>query len=95
MKKIKPYINKDQRGHLYEVFSLAENYNITPKHMYISSSKKGVVRGFHQQTKDRQTKIIYCLSGKINDFTVSLDFQGNSFGEISQCNWMDRYPRVF
>ena len=84
MKKIKPYVNNDSRGHLYEVFSLAENYNIEPKHMYISSSKKGVVRGFHQQTKEPQTKLIYCLSGKINDFTLCMDLNGNSFGEISQ-----------
>ena len=84
MKKINPKIHNDTRGSLYEIFTLAENYSIEPKHIYISESKKGVIRGFHQQKALPQKKLLYCLSGKINDFSINLDINDQDYGNITK-----------
>jgi dTDP-4-dehydrorhamnose 3,5-epimerase len=44
---------------------------------YVSSKKKGTLRGFHFQKKPfNETKIIYCVKGKI--FDVIVDLRKNS-----------------
>jgi dTDP-4-dehydrorhamnose 3,5-epimerase len=56
------------------------------KHMYISRSYRGVVRGFHQQLNHPQMKLVYCLDGQIADFGLNIDPFSDDFGSVSMAN---------
>ncbi len=77
MKKIlKPYLLKskryfDKRGFFQELF-LQKNFKTKSIFTAIAFSKKNVIRGMHFQQKNKQTKIITVLSGKILDVSVNL-----------------------
>lgn len=43
------------------------------KQMNVSFSKKGVVRGLHYRTKNPEAKLVFCVSGEIDDACVCLD----------------------
>ena len=57
-KKICPQLHLDDRGSLFEIYSAAQTYKVSPKHIYISRSTYGVVRGFHQQLEVPQKKLV-------------------------------------
>jgi dTDP-4-dehydrorhamnose 3,5-epimerase len=80
--KICPNLHLDKRGSLFEIYSKAKSYNLSPKHMYISRSSKGVVRGFHQQIDIPQKKMIYCLSGEVADYVVNIDAVSCDYGVV-------------
>ena len=72
----KPFIFKknkyfDKRGFFQEIFLEKE---IKEKIIFtaIAYSKKNVIRGLHFQLKNKQTKIITVISGKILDIAVNL-----------------------
>jgi len=80
-KYFKQIIHKDFRGSLMEIFlkkKIKFNFNrcITVK------SKKNVIRGLHFQKKFSQHKIIFILKGIINDFTVDIRKNSNTFGKV-------------
>ncbi|MDB4668387.1 dTDP-4-dehydrorhamnose 3,5-epimerase [bacterium] len=81
-KKIRPKFNLDNRGSIFEIYSNSFNYCVKPKHMYISTSKKGVVRGFHQQLKVPQKKLVFCLAGEIADYAANIDPFSDEFGSV-------------
>ena len=64
-KKITPKIHTDSRGSLFEVLSNISEYFFEPKHMYISKSRQGVIRGFHQQMIHQQKKLYFVLQVKL------------------------------
>ena len=80
--KICPEIHFDDRGSLFEIYSAAQSYNLSPKHMYISESKNGVVRGFHQQLEAPQKKMVFCLSGEVVDYGLNIDPLSDDFGVV-------------
>ena len=45
-------------------------------------SKKNVIRGMHFQLKNKQTKIISVISGKILDVVVNLKKKSRDFGKV-------------
>tara|TARA_B100000767_G_C19730889_1_gene521631 strand:- start:408 stop:932 length:525 start_codon:yes stop_codon:yes gene_type:complete len=50
---------------------------------YISSSKKGTIRGLHGQIgKFSQAKVIYCIQGKALDIAIDLRKNSKTFGKI-------------
>ena len=67
--KMKKYF--DKRGFFQEIF-LEKNFNLKLKFTAIAKSKKNVIRGLHFQLKDKQTKFIYVIDGKILDTVVNL-----------------------
>ena len=63
--------NIDKRGSLRETF----NDKILKKRFvfeYCTTSKKNVFRGFHFQTKNKQSKYVNVLKGKILDVVIDL-----------------------
>ena len=86
MKKItSPFLlsNKkffDKRGFFQELY-LKKNFNTSTIFTAIAFSKKNVIRGMHFQIKNKQTKIITVLSGKILDVTVNLKKDSKNFGK--------------
>ena len=87
MKKIlKPYLIKkkrfvDKRGFFQELFLQKEN-KIKIKFTALANSRKNVIRGMHFQFKNKQTKIISVISGKILDVVVNLKKNSKDLGKI-------------
>lgn len=76
---IKQKNNKDNRGKLRETFNdkiLKEKFIFE----YCTTSKKNVLRGFHFQTKFKQSKYVNVLKGKILDVVIDLRKNSKSFG---------------
>ena len=82
----KPYIFKktrflDNRGYFQEIF-LEKELKKKIKFTATAYSKKNVIRGLHFQFKNKQTKIITVMSGKILDVAVNLKKGSRNFGKI-------------
>ena len=76
---IKQRNNTDNRGNLREVFN---NKILNKKFIfeYCTTSKKNVFRGFHFQTKNKQSKYVNVLKGKIIDIVIDLRKNSRTFG---------------
>ena len=87
MSKIsKPYLIKkknflDKRGYFQELF-LQKEIKIKIKFTALANSKKNVIRGMHFQLRNKQTKIISVISGKILDVAINLKKNSKEFGKI-------------
>ena len=77
---IKQKNNNDKRGNLRETF----NKRILKKKFifeYCTTSKKNVLRGFHFQTKFKQSKYVNVIKGKILDVVIDLRKRSKTFGK--------------
>ncbi len=70
----------DNRGYFQELF-LKKNFKSQANFTAIAHSKKNVIRGMHFQVKNKQTKIITVLAGKILDVSVNLKKNSKNFGK--------------
>ena len=78
---VKQKNNTDKRGTLREIF----NNKILKKKFvfeYCTTSKKNVLRGFHFQTKFKQSKYVNVIKGKILDVVIDLRKNSKTFGKI-------------
>ena len=71
----------DKRGYFQELF-LKKDLKIDVNFTAVAKSKKNVIRGMHFQLRNKQTKIISVLSGKILDVAVNLKKRSKNFGKI-------------
>ena len=72
--------NTDSRGNLRETF----NDKVLKKKFvfeYCTTSKKNVLRGFHFQFKNKQSKYVNVLKGKILDVVIDLRKNSKTFGK--------------
>ena len=77
---IKQKNNFDNRGNLRETF----NKKILNKNFifeYCTTSKKNVLRGFHFQSKFKQSKYVNVVKGKILDVVIDLRKNSKTFGK--------------
>ena len=91
---IKQKNNKDNRGKLRETF----NDKILKKKFifeYCTTSKKNVLRGFHFQTKFKQSKYVNVLKGKILDVVIDLRKNSKSFGRTFRIILSKKMLKVF
>ncbi len=72
----------DKRGYFQEIF-LKKNFKLDIKFTAIARSKKNVIRGLHFQLKNKQTKLIHVVQGKILDVVVNLKKNSRNFGKVS------------
>ena len=78
---VKQKNNTDKRGSLRETF----NNKILKKKFvfeYCTTSKKNVLRGFHFQTKFKQSKYVNVIKGKILDAVIDLRKNSKTFGKF-------------
>ena len=78
---IKQKNNSDKRGNLRETF----NDRILKKKFvfeYCTTSKKNVFRGFHFQIKNKQSKYVNVVKGKILDVVIDLRKNSKTFGKV-------------
>ena len=73
--------NFDSRGYLRETFN---NKVLRKKFVfeYCTTSKKNVFRGFHFQTRNKQSKYINVLKGKILDIVIDLRKNSKTYGKF-------------
>ena len=77
---IKQKNNTDSRGNLRETFNdklLKKKF----KFEYCTTSKKNVLRGFHFQVKNKQSKYVNVVKGKILDVVIDLRRKSKTFGK--------------
>jgi len=78
----------DQRGFFIKIFSSDELHEELPFKKVVQtnlsfSKKKGTVRGLHfQKNPFEDAKIVYCLSGSINDYLVDLRCNSANLGKV-------------
>ena len=83
--KISAAIHRDHRGTFTKIFNdkrfgeygIERNY----KEVFITTSKRGVLRGMHfQEPPYDQNKLVYCSAGKVLDVAVDLRVGSPTFG---------------
>ena len=77
---IKQKNNFDNRGNLRETF----NKKVLKKKFifeYCTTSKKNVLRGFHFQSKFKQSKYVNVVKGRILDVVIDLRKNSKTFGK--------------
>ena len=79
--KIKQNVYPDNRGYFQEIF-LEKYFGLNLKFTAIAQSKKNVIRGMHFQLKNKQTKFLYVVDGKILDVVVNLNRKSKNFGKV-------------
>ncbi len=78
---VKQKNNYDNRGVLRETF----NNKILKKKFifeYCTSSKQNIFRGFHFQTRNKQSKFVNVLKGRILDIVIDLRKKSKTFGKV-------------
>ena len=78
---VKQKNNYDNRGVLRETF----NNKILKKKFifeYCTTSKQNIFRGFHFQTRNKQSKFVNVLKGRILDIVVDLRKKSKTFGKV-------------
>ena len=92
---VKQLNNIDTRGSLRETFN--DKY-LKKKFIfeYCTTSKKNVLRGFHFQSKFKQSKFVNVIKGKILDVVIDLRKNSKTFGKtfkiiLSQKNALSLY----
>lgn len=77
----------DNRGNICKEFDnrifQANGIDFKPSEITIIQSNKGVLRGIHLQTKEPQSRLIRCITGKI--YAVVVDLRNDS---IACGNWI-------
>ena len=73
----------DKRGFFQEIFLLKE-LKIKTIFSALAYSKKNVIRGLHFQSKNKQTKVIHVIKGKILDVIVNLKKNSKEFGKVKK-----------
>tara|TARA_Y100000768_G_scaffold149977_1_gene111943 strand:+ start:1699 stop:2229 length:531 start_codon:yes stop_codon:yes gene_type:complete len=78
---VKQKNNIDNRGVLRETFN---NKFLKKKFIfeYCTTSKQDVFRGFHFQIKNKQSKFVNVLKGKILDIVIDLRKKSKTFGKV-------------
>lgn len=71
----------DKRGFFQEIF-LKKKFGLNIKFTAVAKSKKNVIRGLHFQLKNKQTKFLYVIDGKILDVVVNLNKKSKNFGKV-------------
>ena len=63
---------------------MKKKFNLNIKFTAVAKSKKNVIRGLHFQIKDKQTKLIYVIDGKILDVVINLKKNSPDFGKVKK-----------
>ncbi len=83
---IKPFAFEDERGSFHKIFTekLLKGIGVEPRFSeeFMSTSRKGVVRGLHyQRGAFSQSRLVWCPKGEIFDVIVDLRKSSPTFGK--------------
>jgi dTDP-4-dehydrorhamnose 3,5-epimerase len=86
--ELQPSVQSDDRGSFVKTFHRgffeANNLPANFSEQYYSTSKRGVVRGFHFQLPPHDhAKLVYCTAGEIMDVALDLRTDSPTYGRTS------------
>jgi dTDP-4-dehydrorhamnose 3,5-epimerase len=84
---IKKLVFEDNRGTFFKPYNNLEfrdlGIDFIPEEIFVTASKKGVVRGMHFQAPPHQhSKVIACLNGSVTDVIVDLRAYSSTFKHV-------------
>jgi len=87
--EIQPRILEDERGSFVKVFNYdlysSHGLSLDLKEEYYSTSNRGVIRGLHFQVPPQDhLKVVYCVSGEVQDVLLDLRIGSPSYGMVAQ-----------
>ena len=96
IKKVNFHTYQDLRGIFFKIHESKELGTVMPKidEVYLSSSKKNVIRGIHFQKSPHQlSKLVTCISGRIMDLFIDLRKNSKYFGcfEMVELSESDKF----
>lgn len=96
IKKVNFHSYQDLRGSFLKIHESKELETVMPKidEVYLSNSKKNVIRGIHfQKTPHQLSKLVTCISGKIMDLFIDLRKNSKYFGcfEMIELSESDKF----
>lgn len=71
----------DNRGFFQELYR-KDMFGLYIKFTATAKSRKNVIRGLHFQIKNKQTKLLYVVDGRILDVAVNLNRKSKNFGKV-------------
>lgn len=82
---IRPKVFQDERGNFVKTFHRptfqSAGLALEPGEEFFSTSHRNVIRGMHFQTPPHtQSRLVYCLAGRILDVVLDLRKQSPTFG---------------
>jgi len=78
-----PHTKNDKRGEFTKIFSESVTPYLAIQEIFLSSTKKGMIRGMHFQTGlYENNRIIACLDGKVFDVLLDLRPKSRTFLNI-------------
>ena len=87
--RIRPFFTHDTRGSFLKGFERdvfrAHGIDMDIQESFETSSRKGVLRGLHFQTKAPQAKLIRALQGRVFDVAVDLRQGSDTFAQWEGC----------
>lgn len=96
---ITPKLYPDERGFFCERYKETDFHRLGIKDEFIqdnfSRSRFNVLRGMHYQSNPAQTKMITCVSGKIQDVVVDLRKNKSTFGKHQSVILSGEKPQWF
>ena len=95
LKKISLFSKSDRRGNFTKFFENKKFKNFKIKEIFITKSKKNVLRGFHFQTgRFRTNRLIYCEEGSVLDVLIDLRKKEKTFGKIYTFKLNSKIPEL-
>jgi len=86
-----PHRKNDNRGEFTKILSLNITPNMNIEEVFLSTTKKGFIRGMHFQNGPFQNnRIVSCLGGKVFDVLLDLRPKSKTFQNIFsvEFNWI-------
>lgn len=75
-----PHTKNDERGEFVKIISESITPNLNIQEIFLSTTKKGIIRGMHFQTGlYENNRIIACLNGKVFDVLLDLRPRSRTF----------------
>jgi dTDP-4-dehydrorhamnose 3,5-epimerase-like enzyme len=73
----------DQRGEFTRISPLPLNRSFEIRDVFITTSKKDVVRGIHFFDSESEVKrLVSCISGSVRDILIDLRISSSNFGKV-------------
>lgn len=95
LKKTSLFSKSDKRGNFTKFFENKKFKNFKIKEIFVTKSKKNVLRGFHFQSgKFKTNKLIYCEEGAVLDVVIDLRKNKKTFGKIYTFKLNSKIPEI-
>jgi len=83
---IRAFQFEDARGSFIKLFSVVSCGDFSLGEVFITTSKRGVLRGMHlQEPPHAHQKLVFCMRGRAYDVLVDLRMESPAYGKLYEC----------